>query len=199
MWMTFLLRRSHSHRSAVHVHLPVPNLIEPSPSQGIICRLHHIRDRKVERIRTLRQRVRTHIPRICRRTTAFDRLDDFEHRFFVWGGIFCQSDLAGAAAVGGLTYEGDGLGSVDGHDVPLCDGVAVRALFAGPVGAGGLERVGVEGCGAVGDWLLEFDVGGCEVGNEEDEGCRGEGFGVHLTLKGCKSYRTTGELQGCRG
>ena len=55
--------------------------------------------------------------------------------------------------MGGLALEADGLWAVDGHDVPLCDVVASIALFAGPVGAGGFERVGVEGCSTVRDGL----------------------------------------------
>lgn len=55
--------------------------------------------------------------------------------------------------MGRLALESDGLLAVDGHDVPLCDVVNSIALFAGPVGAGGFERVGVEGCSAVRDGL----------------------------------------------
>ena len=55
--------------------------------------------------------------------------------------------------MGGLALEADGLWAVDGHDVPLCDFIGAIALFAGPVGAGGFERIGVEGCSTVRDGL----------------------------------------------
>ena len=79
--------------------------------------------------------------------------------------------------MGGLALELDGLLAVDGHDVPLCDVVDSIALFAGPVGAGGFERVGVEGCSAVRDGLDEFDVG---VGEAHEKEAAGTGTIVEM-------------------
>lgn len=55
--------------------------------------------------------------------------------------------------MGGLALELDGLGAVDGHDVPLRDVVDSGTLLAGPVVAGVQERIGVEGCSAIRDGL----------------------------------------------
>ena len=68
------------------------------------------------------------------------------------------------------------MGFVEGDGVPLCDGVGVGAGFAGVVGAGGEEGVGVEAGGPVGDWEDYFDVGDCE-GDEEGEEVGVHGFG----------------------
>ena len=69
--------------------------------------------------------------------------------------------------MGSLALEADGLGAVDGHDVPLGDVVDSRTLLAGPVIAGGQERVGVEGCGAIRDGLDQFDVRAGEADEKE--------------------------------
>lgn len=70
--------------------------------------------------------------------------------------------------MGGLALEGEGLGRGEGDGGPGGEGEGVGAEFAGVVGAGWEEGVCVEGGGAVGGWVHEFDVGGCE-GEEEEE------------------------------
>lgn len=55
--------------------------------------------------------------------------------------------------MGGLALELDGLGAVNGHDVPLRDVVDSRTLLTGPVFARFQERVGVERCSAIRDGL----------------------------------------------
>lgn len=60
--------------------------------------------------------------------------------------------------MGGLALEANDLRAVDGHGVPFCNIIDSRTLLAGPVGTGLLKRVGVKGCGAVGDWFHYFHV-----------------------------------------
>jgi len=84
--------------------------------------------------------------------------------------------------VGGLALESDGLRAVDGHVVPLRDGVDAGSLLAGVVGAGGEEGVGVEGGGAVGNREDEFDMGDCDGEEEEDDGRWGWDGEAHVCV-----------------
>ena len=154
----FLAMGCHRDWRAVHVHLPLPDLVEPCPCQRVVPCRNNIRDRKCEVVSTVAKWISPHIPRVGGRTPALDRLDDFEDRVLRRRSIVRERDLTGASAVGGLALKGDGLLAVDGHDVPLRDIVDAWALLARPVGTGRFERVGVERRGAVGDRLDEFDV-----------------------------------------
>ena len=146
------------------------DFVEPGPGEGVVCRGDGGGDGKGEGVGSVAERIGAHVARVRGGAAALDGLEDFEDGVFGRWGVAGEGDLTGASAVGGLALEADGLGAVDGHDVPLGDFVGSVALFAGPVGAGGFERVGVEGCGAVRDGLDQFDVG---VGEAHEEGPRG--------------------------
>ena len=68
-----------SHRRTIHIHLPLPHLIEPRPRQREITHPHPLRNHILEPIRPIPLRIRTHVPRFRRRTSPFDALDDLEH------------------------------------------------------------------------------------------------------------------------
>lgn len=85
----------------------------------------------------------------------------------------------------GLALEGERLRQGEREDVFVDEFVDLRALLAGEVGAGGEERVGVQGgggvAGAVGDGGFDFDVGGGGGEEEEgEEGCEGGGGEEHV-------------------
>ena len=177
----FLARRGcDSHRYAVHVHFAIADLVEPCPCQSIICRRDGIRDCEVELIGSVSERVGTYVAGVTGWTTALDGFDHFEDGVCRWWCVAREGDLAGTSAVGGLTLKADGLEAVDRHYVPLCDVVHARTLFAGPVRAVCFERVGIERCGAVRDWLLQLHVCMGKIGDEDEPGWNCKGVEMHF-------------------
>lgn len=116
------LRRSrHADGRAVHVHLAIADLVEPRPGERVILpRGHGVGDREGELVGAEAEGVGAYVAGVGGGAAAFDGFNDFEDGVFGRGRVGCEGDLAGAAAVGGLALEADGLGLVDGHDVEGC-------------------------------------------------------------------------------
>lgn len=152
-------------RGAVHVHLPIPVLIEPGPCKGVICRGDLIWYGVLEFVGSVSGWIRAHVARVGGWAAALDGLDNLEDGVLGGRQVLCQADLAGSAPVGCLPLEAQRLGATDGHDIPLHDvPILVEAagrltIFAGVVGAVLLERVCVGWWVAVWDWLLDPDMG----------------------------------------
>ena len=150
---------------AIHVHLSLPNLVEPGPSQSVIRRRDLVRDSVLEFVSSVSGRVGSHIARIGGWATAFNGLDDLEDRILGGRYVLGEADLAGSATVGCLALEAQRLRATNGHDIPFHDVPVVvetpwrKAVLAGPVGAIFQQRVRVGRWVTVWDWLLDPDMG----------------------------------------
>ena len=158
---------------AIHIHLSLPNLVEPGPSQSVIrwCDLAWYGVLKF--VGSVSGRVRSHISRVGGWAAALDGLDNLEDGVLGGRYVFGEADLAGSPTVGRLPLEAQRLRATDGHDIPLHDvhilvqAVARRTVLAGIVGAVWLERIGVGRRVAVWDWLLDPDVSVSERDKDE--------------------------------
>lgn len=85
----------HGDRSAVHIHLPITNLVEPGPGQRVVLAgWDGVRDGEGEFVGAEAERVGTHVAGVGGWTAPLDGLDDFEDRVFGGWSVGRQRDLA---------------------------------------------------------------------------------------------------------
>lgn len=93
------------HRSAIHVHFAVADLVEPRPCQAVVSRSNAFGNRVLEFCGTGASGVFSNISGSTGWAAADDGVDD--HPFRVFGGLLVlgKRDLAGATAVGSTADE----------------------------------------------------------------------------------------------
>lgn len=107
-----------SKRSAVHVHLAVSDLIEPSPGQGVVTSCQLSRNSEIILVGVNGIGVLGHVScLISSRATALDRLDHFPHRVLVRLNIGGDRDLARTTTMDSAANERELLFASLGVDV----------------------------------------------------------------------------------
>lgn len=85
----------HGDRSAVHVHLPITNLVEPCPGERVVLAGRDgIWDGEGEFVSPEAKRIRTHVAWVGGGAAPLNGLDDFEDRVFGRRSVGRQRDLA---------------------------------------------------------------------------------------------------------
>lgn len=140
-------------RCAIHVHFPVANSIEPSPSQSVITRIYSLGNRPLESARAVAAGVIGEIAIDVCGTATNNRVDNLPFRVFVWLSICSQRHLTRSTTVDGTASEAEGILLTDGEAVGFgrWSPGGSASIFAREVTSVGGERGAVEGICAV--WM----------------------------------------------
>ena len=137
---------------AIHVHLSVADVIEPSPCKNCVSVRHFIRNRKIDVVDAIRVGGRAHnrtleVVGVVGWTTTDKALKDIPIAGFLEvgsGSLICHADLAGTTSVDGsicastkAKFERNNLAGLEVGDSALSDIGAV----AGEIVAGGIKRI----------------------------------------------------------
>jgi hypothetical protein len=200
---------------AVHVHLAVADSVEPSPSQSVLS--------SGDAFGHLEAEIGVAI-RVQGGAAALEGLDHLPRGGLGGLEVFCQTDLAGTAAVDGAAFECELHILADGEDCLGCGGLkGVIAKLAGEVTAICRQRRVVESGLAVRGWVahnhVSIDHRSAHEGNHQVEHHRwtllGElaelGFDRKMQINSIRARRMeqkvkgldlggvgkNGELEGC--
>ena len=165
-------------RGAVHVHLAVADLVEPSPGQRVLTSRQVFGNGEVVGIGSSSVGIVADVASgVLGRAATLNGVDDLPDGVLVGLEVSGDRDLAGTTTVGSTTLELELLGAALGVDVAgtalLVDAIA---LLAREIGTTGIEGTVVEGSGAIGNGVAHEHVGVGHGGQGEGESGLGEHF-----------------------
>lgn len=134
------------HRSAVHVHLAVSNLVEPGPGEDSVSGWKTSWDGEMEGIwNDLASTVTVVTGDANHRAATLDGVDDLPDTVLVWLGIVSNGDLAGATSMDCAAYKVEGLRRSQRHWIAGTFSVVFTSrLLARKIGAIAQEWAVVE-------------------------------------------------------